>query len=131
MNQQEVAELLTVVAAYDRRTLGEVDVITWHGALGDLQLDECKKAVVEYYRTSTDWLMPANVRKLALTARQDAAMRQLSPARDDLVPMPDWFRSSVEEHRRRARSARGDDWKQGDPTSFGDAIVKALDRMPR
>lgn len=131
MNRQECAELLTVATAYDHRTLGEVDVIAWHEAIGDLALDECKQAVVQHYKTSTEWLMPVNIRRLVSVTRQDRAMRALPRGREDLIPMPDWFRTTVAEHRRRAQAGRKMAADNGEPVTFGSAIVKAIDSMPQ
>jgi hypothetical protein len=62
MTPAETAEALTVAAAFDRRTIGEADVLAWHAALGDLDLDDVKDAIVGHYRDSRDWLMPADIR---------------------------------------------------------------------
>lgn len=113
MNRTECAQLLTVVASFDRRTLGEADVITWHETIGDLSFDECRNAVVKHYAEQTEWVMPAHVRRLALVTRQDAAMRALPGSPDDLVPQPDWFRASVEQHKLRTREANKDRWRPG------------------
>jgi hypothetical protein len=113
MNRSECAQLLTIVASYDRRTLGEPDVIAWQGALGDLRFDECRDAVVKHYAEQTDWLMPAHVRRLCLAARQDAAMRALPGDGRDLVPQPDWFRTTVEQHKLRTSEANRDRWRPG------------------
>lgn len=138
MNKAECAQLLTVVATYDRRTLGETDVVAWQQALGDLRFEECRDAVVKHYATATDWVMPAHVRRLVLAARQDNAMRAL-PARDDLVPQPSWFRSTVEEHKKRTRALNEERWKPGkgpmpavrdDRGYFGETVMRPSDGRP-
>jgi hypothetical protein len=139
MNTTEAAQLLAVIQTYDQRTVGETDVIAWQKALEDLPFSDCRDAVVGHYQAETDRIMPANVRVRAVLAQRQAAgeerQHELEALRgrgsQELVPMPDWFRSTVEEHRRRARAARGPDWKPGDPTSFGEAILTTLDRMPK
>lgn len=139
MNRAECAQLLTVVASYDRRTLGEADVISWQGAIGDLSFDECRNAVVKHYAEQTDWVMPAHVRRLALAARQDAAMRALPGSHDDLVPQPDWFRTTVAEHRNRTRELNKEKWKPGkgpvpkqreDRGDFGETVMRPSDGRP-
>ena len=40
MTIEETVDLLTVAAAYDRRTVGEGDAIAWHAAIGHLPLDD-------------------------------------------------------------------------------------------
>lgn len=127
MNRSECAQLLTVVASYDRRTLGEADVIAWHGTLGDLTFDECRDAVVKHYAQQTDWVMPAHLRRLALAARQDAAMRALPGSRDDLVPMPSWFAVTVEQHKLRTRAANEERKAAGERPDYGQTVMRPLD----
>lgn len=127
MNAAEVADLLSVVAACDRRTIGQTDVMAWLGIIGDLQLDECKRAVATHFATSTDYLMPVHIRRLVTVARQDTAMRQLPSSPHDVKAMPDWFRDEVDKHRKRSQEDRD----SGKLTLFGEAIVSAFDRQPR
>lgn len=73
MTKAETARVLTLIAAFDRRTIGEADVEAWYLVLSDLPADDCAAAVREHYTTSTDWLMPAHVRRLAeIIARRRA-----------------------------------------------------------
>ena len=72
MTKTETAELLTVIAAFDRRTLGDADVEAWHLIIADLDRDDCAEAVKHHYATRRDWLMPADVRAFAV----DAARRR-------------------------------------------------------
>lgn len=65
MNLAEAAAVLAKAAAFDRRTIGEADILAWHDALADLPLGDCLAAVTEHYRDSTDWLMPAHIRRTA------------------------------------------------------------------
>lgn len=131
MNRAEIAELLTVIATLDRRTLGESDVIAWHGTLGDLRAQECKDAAVRHYAESTDWLMPAHIRRRVLASRQDSAMRQAIEGRDDLVPMPEWFHTTVAEHKSRTREANLQRKERGDAPRYGETVYVARDRQPR
>lgn len=95
MDRTETAALLAVVAAYDRRSLSESDVLAWHEALHDLPAEHCRAAVAEHYRRETSWLMPAHVRKLVVAARNDAHQRAL-PAEGDAprVPMPGYVKTA-------------------------------------
>lgn len=80
MNLAEASAVLAKAAAFDRRTVGEADILAWHDALGDLPAADCLAAVTEHYRESTDWLMPAHVRRIADTldrARRRKAREQL------------------------------------------------------
>lgn len=65
MNVEETAAVLAKAQAYDRRTIGKTDVLAWHEALADLPVADALAAVAAHYRESTDWLMPAHIRRLA------------------------------------------------------------------
>lgn len=81
MTVEEVIDLLTTAAAYDRRTVGETDVIAWHRAVADLDVLDAQDAVVGHYSETTEWLMPAHVRKRVKAIR--AARAAIDP-----VPAP-------------------------------------------
>lgn len=107
MNLTDTAKLLTVVASYDRRQVGEADVLAWHEALHDLDVGLCREAVAAHYRTSTEWLMPAHLRRLTAAARNDAAARRaLEPTRpgDGRRPKPAWFDEAAAAFRRGDRA---------------------------
>lgn len=76
MTKAEVARLLTLIAAFDRRTIGETDVEAWHLILGHLDPADCAEAVREHFTASTDWLMPAHVHRLATAAARRRVGRQ-------------------------------------------------------
>lgn len=79
MTKAEVAQLLTIIAAFDRRTIGEADVEAWHLVVGDLDAADCAEAVRTYFTDSREWLMPADVRKLAIAAeRNREGLRRLA-----------------------------------------------------
>lgn len=80
MNLTEAAVVLAKAAAFDRRTVGDTDILAWHDALSDLPTADCLTAVTEHYRESTDWLMPAHIRRIANDldrARRREAREQL------------------------------------------------------
>lgn len=81
MNRSEIALLLGAVAARDRRTIGETDVLAWHEDLGDLGFDEARAAVSRHFRESTDYLMPAHIRQhvkvIRAEQRKAAEVREL------------------------------------------------------
>jgi hypothetical protein len=87
MNITGTASVLAKAAAYDRRTVGEADIMAWHEAIGDLDVVDALQAVAAHYRDSTDWLMPAHVRRIAadmdrgrrLAERQAAAEAERRP----------------------------------------------------
>lgn len=78
MNRSHVAELLSLAAAYDARTIGETDVAAWLLALDGLDPARCRDAIVRHYRESTDRLMPAHIRRLARTTTDIAGVRALA-----------------------------------------------------
>jgi hypothetical protein len=71
VTRAEVVDVLAKCAAFDRRTVGEADVMAWHEVLADLDRDEALAAVTAHYRDSTEWLQPAHIRRLARTAREE------------------------------------------------------------
>lgn len=105
MNRAETAQLLAVMQTYDQRTVGETDVISWHGAVGDLSFMEGTAAVVEHYKTHTDRIMPAHLRSLVAAARRVAAgeerQQELESRNgfhsDRRGSMPSWFREMYEQ----------------------------------
>lgn len=79
MTKAETAKLLTLIAAFDRRTLGEADVEAWHLILGDLDPTDCADAVKAHFTTSREWLMPTDVRTFAVNAaRRREGQRRLA-----------------------------------------------------
>lgn len=61
MNMAEAARLLSACAAYDRRTIGDVDVMAWHKALGGLEFTDALEGVSQHYTRTKDWIMPSDV----------------------------------------------------------------------
>lgn len=82
MTIEEAIDLLSLAAAYDRRTIGESDAVAWHAALDDIAFGEAQAAVIAHYRDSRDWLMPADVRRRVKAARRDRLDREILPAPD-------------------------------------------------
>jgi hypothetical protein len=77
MNQQETARLLAFVSAYDHRTitaeLPNADVEAWWSVLHEQPLQDCKEAVVTFFRTEKGWIMPGDVFRLARRVRAERA----------------------------------------------------------
>lgn len=86
MELAEVALVLTKAAAYDRRTVGEADARAWHEVLGDVELVDALAAVARHYRDSTDWLMPAHLRRLATAHRTER--RRVEGAKSEALALP-------------------------------------------
>lgn len=71
MTPADAARLLTLAAAYDRRTIGEADAIAWADALHGLNVEDCAAAIRAHYAGSTEWVMPATVRGAVWKLRAD------------------------------------------------------------
>jgi hypothetical protein len=73
VTRAETAAVLTLAATFDRRSVGDADVLAWHDVLADITLEEARDAVKAHYARSREWLMPADVRAFVLDARRHAA----------------------------------------------------------
>lgn len=62
MTPAEAAALLTVCAAYDNRKPDADAAQAWALALDGLPFTDCRDVIVEHYRRSSDWVMPAHIR---------------------------------------------------------------------
>lgn len=82
MNETDTLDVLTSIAAYDLRTIGESDVIAWHLAIGELPKDLALEAVVIHHKTSTERIKPANVLGVAKSIRRDRAEREDAESRE-------------------------------------------------
>jgi hypothetical protein len=78
MDKGDAAELLGYCAAFDNRTVGEVDSTAWAAALHDVPLDDdTTAAVARYYGTAPEragerlWIQPHHVRAGRLAIRQE------------------------------------------------------------
>ena len=78
----ETAELLAVAAAYDQRTVGDLDVGAWHATIGDLPYPDARTAVIAHYRHTSRRLMPADVFSGVRSAREARANRPLEVTAD-------------------------------------------------
>lgn len=81
MNIEETGALLAKAAGYDNRTVGMANVLAWHEALSDLQLDDCLQAITLHHRSSPDYLMPVHVRRHAVEVRRDRQRLELENER--------------------------------------------------
>ncbi|MES9554806.1 MULTISPECIES: hypothetical protein [unclassified Streptomyces] len=72
MTPADAAELLTLAAAFDRRTVGEADSRAWAAALHQTPYDDDARAAVARHYSETDrWLTPAHVRQQRATIRRE------------------------------------------------------------
>lgn len=84
MTPSEVIDLLSIIAGYDRRTIGQVDVESWRRALDDPRIpnigyDECVDAVILHYRDTADFVMPSHILKTVKARRADTIGRLMPP----------------------------------------------------
>lgn len=61
MTLAETADLLSIAAAIDKRTLGESDVRAWQMVLDDIDFDAARDAVRAHYRETNKHVMPADI----------------------------------------------------------------------
>ncbi len=102
MTPQETSAVLAMIGTYDRREFTPTDVRAWHAAWHPtLTFEDARHAVSEHYRTSTDWLMPAHINRIAKARRDDRGQRNALPVGDPgLAPMPAWFKEEFNKHLR-------------------------------
>jgi hypothetical protein len=81
MNLSQTAKLLSMIAAFNNRTIGEADVAAWQSVLPDVELPDAEEAVRRHYAENTEWLMPAHVRHL---------VRDIVQEREDLARATPW-----------------------------------------
>jgi hypothetical protein len=69
MTPQETGAVLAKMAVYDQRNVSPTDVMAWHEVIGHLELQDCLTAVTTHYRESSQRAMPADIRRLAISVR--------------------------------------------------------------
>jgi hypothetical protein len=84
MTRDDVIDVLTAVAAADRRTVGHSDVDVWQAVIGDLPRDFALRAVRDHLREQPGvWLEPGHVYQ-----------RSRLMMREELEHEPDAFREA-------------------------------------
>ncbi len=77
MNKADVVDILSLVQAGDRRTVGEGDVEMWFLVISDVPKDFATSAVVAHFRDCPGvWLEPGHIVQRWREFRQDRAMRE-------------------------------------------------------
>jgi len=61
VKMSEVSVLLSFMASFDQRTIGEADAMAWGSVLGNISLEHAQEAVRRHYRTSSERAMPAHI----------------------------------------------------------------------
>jgi hypothetical protein len=89
MNDDEILNLLEIAQAFDKRTIGEPDVVAWTDSAkrGRWTYDEAQEVIKEYYARTTaerPWIMPSHVTNMVRANRDVEAMRF---RRDALPPI--------------------------------------------
>jgi len=73
MTRQEIARTLALMAIYDRRIIDETTVIAWIPMLDDIAFTEANTAIIDHYKTNSDWITPADLRSRVADQRRQAA----------------------------------------------------------
>lgn len=83
MNRNDVIDVLSVVAAATRRSVGETDVDVWQAVIGDLSKDQCLLAVRDHLRERPGvWLEPGHIVERVKAKRRDELDRESDEQRD-------------------------------------------------
>lgn len=101
MNIPEVSALLAMLAAHDRRTVGDLDVEIWHDALHDMPFDDSRDAVRWLIRNSGEWITPYLVRQGVKRIRADRLERAVDQVPDADPDDPSDYARALRENRMR------------------------------
>lgn len=63
MDKSDVVLLLAFAGTYDYRKVGDADIEAWFLAVGDLDFQDAKQAIVAHYRNSAERMMPFHLRQ--------------------------------------------------------------------
>ncbi|MEX7470163.1 hypothetical protein AB4Z39_10670 [Mycobacterium adipatum] len=123
MNRDDVIDVLTAVAAADRRTVGEADVQIWLGVLEHIPLDVALEAVRDHLRDKPDmWMQPGHVYQ---RSREIMRNKSLNAVAKDVLPQPKAVEGSKqysdERHRRRVIAEFARKVKSPEPLRDGEA----------
>jgi hypothetical protein len=84
VNRNDVIDVLSVVAAATRRSVGETDVDVWQAVIGDLSKDQCLLAVRDHLRERPGvWLEPGHIVERVKAKRRDELDRESDEERDE------------------------------------------------
>ena len=83
MTPAEAQVLLSMASAFDNRKPDADAARAWSAALDGLRFDDCRDALIEHYKTSTDYLMPVLIR----TAVRRIRSKRIAEV-GDLIPPP-------------------------------------------
>ena len=103
MTPAEAQVLLSMAAAFDNRKPDADAARAWSAALDGLRFDDCRDALIEHYKTSTDYLMPVLIR----TAVRRIRSKRIAEV-GDLIPPPGLSELETRQWLRDARRRIGD-----------------------
>ena len=103
MTPAEAQALLSMAAAFDNRKPDPDAARAWAAALDGLRFEDCRVALIEHYKTSTDYLMPVLIR----TAVKRIRAKRIAEA-GDLTPPPGLDVAQTREWLRETRRRIGD-----------------------
>lgn len=61
MDIVETSVLLAKVQAFDNRNVADATIVAWQEILEPHTLQDCLGAVRDYYRVSSEWIMPSHI----------------------------------------------------------------------
>lgn len=100
MKPTETSQVLIKIQAFNNRTFDQANIAAWHETIGDLALRDCLLAVAEFFKASTDWIMPADIRRLVrgIRAERIEAIGHVPELRDDHLDVPPSVWKSRQQH---------------------------------
>jgi hypothetical protein len=132
LTRDEIVGLLQTAAIYDNRTISEAPIEGWLTAshLGRWTAQYARRAIIQHYTESTNWLMPAHITEIIRDARKRAGDTFVVPDTPDDVHGPDlprWHRTQLAAHQDRLLAK----WCAGEPlpvTPAGAAEITGSNR---
>ncbi|WP_157156252.1 hypothetical protein [Diaminobutyricimonas sp. LJ205] len=76
MTPDQTAKVVARIQAGDNRTVDRTTVAHWHEAIGHLEYQDALQAVVNHFRETADYLMPAHVIAGARRIREERAEKE-------------------------------------------------------
>jgi len=61
MNITETGMVLAKIQAFDNRNVDDATIIAWHEVLEPHTVQDALKAVSDYFRVNSSWIMPAHI----------------------------------------------------------------------
>lgn len=117
MDRGEIAKLLTQASLVDNRRISEAHVEQWWRILNGCSFAEAEHAIVEHFRTSSEYLQPRHVMTIVKAKREAAAevrhQKQLDAAytpKGDYPGKPDNFDELLDFYRKLSQTG---EWAHG------------------